>query len=198
MIVFDIEQRTEEWFKIRCGKPTSSNFDKIVTSSGSPSKQAEKYMYKLAGEFITGQQEETYQNAAMIRGCELENEAISFYEMITGSKVNKTGICFDDEQKFGCSPDGLVGKNGLIEIKCPLMATHVSYLISNSLPVEYFQQVQGQLFITEREWCDFISYYPAIKPLIVRVERDEVFIKKLENEILSFCEKLNDIINKIK
>ena len=78
------------------------------------------------------------------------------------------------------------------------MATHVGYLLSKKLPTEYFQQTQGQLMVAEREWVDFVSYYPSIKPLIIRVERDEEFIKKLRVELNMFCEELETIINKIK
>ena len=198
MKIIQCEQQTPEWFQARCGVPSTSNFDKIVTTKGEPSKQAEKYMFRLAGERITGSQEETYQNQAMQRGCELEAEARSFYELMTGETVEQVGFCLTDDSRAGCSPDGIVGEDGLIEIKCPMMATHVGYLLDNKLPTDYFQQTQGQLFVTGRKWLDFISYYPAMKPLVIRVERDEEFIKKLEVELKVFCEKLEETVNKIK
>jgi hypothetical protein len=153
-------------------------------------------MYKLAGEILSGTSEETYQNVAMLRGIELEAEARNLYKMINDVEVEEVGFCLSDG--YGCSPDGLVGKDGLIEIKCPIMSTHVEYLLDGTLPSDYFQQTQGQLLVTGRKWCDFVSHYPAIKPLIIRVERDEVFIKKLESELKVFCSELNDIVKKLK
>ena len=199
MIVENIEQGSEEWFKARAGIPTASNFDKIVTSQGLPSKQALKYMYKLAGERIIGKKEATHQTEAMTRGIEMEEEARNFYELVTGNKVEQVGFCYPDEdKKFGCSPDGLVGKNGLIEIKCPLLHTMVEYLLENKLPTTYIQQVQGQLLVTGRKWCDFVAYYPDMKPLIIRVNRDEVFISKLQKELKVFNSKLEMVVANLK
>lgn len=197
MKIFDFEQMSEEWFAARCGIPTASNFDKIITTKGEPSKQRQKYLYRLAGEAVSGKAEETYQNAAMLRGIEMEQEARSLYELSKDEDVQQVGFCLADDG-YGASPDGLVGDKGSLEIKCPTIAVHVEYLLANKLPTAYFQQVQGQLFVAEREWCDFVSYYPSIKPLIIRVNRDEVFIRKLETELKGFTEELKQIINKIK
>lgn len=199
MKVIDCIQGTEEWHKIRLGMPTSSNFDKIITPKGVSSKSAKKYMYKVAGEFITGIPEETYQSAAMLRGKEIESEARNFYEMVKDTEIEEIGFVFGDPvYEYGCSPDGFIGEDGMIEIKCPIISTHVGYLVDNKLPTDYFQQTQGQLFVTGRKWVDFISYYPGLKPLIIRVERDDDFIAKLEREIVSFCTELKEIVNKIK
>lgn len=197
MKTYDFEQGSDDWLKIRCGLPTASNFNKIVTTTGSPSKQMQKYLYKTAGEAITLMPEETYQSAAMLRGVEMEAEARSLYEVITGTKVDEVGFCVH-ESGVGCSPDGLVGEDGMVEIKNPLVATHVGYLLDNKLPTEYFIQTQGQLFVTGRKWCDFISYSPGLRPLIVRVERDEKFIQSLRIELELFNAELKEIINQIK
>ena len=197
MKILDIEQQTQEWYTAKAGLPSSSNFDKIVTTKGDFSKQAQQYMYRLAGERITGERESTFQSAAMKRGCILEEEARVLYEMLTGETVNQVGLCIADEG-FVTSPDGLVGDDGLLEVKCPLMATHVEYLLKGKLPMTYFQQVQGQLLVTGRKWCDFMSYYPAMKPLIVRVERDEDFINTLKDTLIGFCKELDIMVEKIK
>ena len=197
MQILDIPQQTEAWYKAKAGVPSASSFNKIITSKGEKSTQTKKYMYRLAGEKITGMTEETYQSAAMQRGCELEDEARTFYEMTYGKEVKQVGFCIE-EGLGGCSPDGLVDEDGQIEIKCPSMAVHVGYLLDAKLPTEYFQQVQGQLLITGRKYCDFISYFPAIKPFIIRVKRDEVFLKRLEVELKVFCKQLDEIIEKIK
>jgi len=197
MIISDIPQGTPEWLALRAGLPTASNFDKIVTSKGEVSKSRVKYMYQLAGESITGVKEDVYQNAIMARGSEMEAEARNLYELATGKQVQTVGLCYHDSKMYGCSPDGLIG-DGLIEIKCPTLAVHVEYLLNGTLPVAYFQQVQGQLLVTGKDWCDFVSYYPAMRLLIVRVERDNAFIKILQKELNAFCDELQTIIKKLK
>lgn len=198
MKVIDCEQQTPEWFLARTGIPTASNFDKIITTKGEESKQRTKYLYQLAGEIVSENKEMMFQSSAMLRGVELENEAIELYEMIHGVDIEKIGFCLDNTENYGCSPDGLIGGDGLIEIKCPNMATHVEYMINNKIPATYYQQVQGQLLITDREWCDFISYYPGIKPFIIRVEKDKPFTKRLADFLYKFCDDLKEIVNKIK
>jgi putative phage-type endonuclease len=192
-----VEQRTEEWYKLRAGVPTASSFDKIVTTKGEPSKQAEKYLYRLAGERIIGKPAEAFQSEAMARGIEMENEARLGYSITTGLNVDGVGFCVADEG-YGCSPDGFIGDDGLLEIKCPNIDTHVGYLIDDCLPTTYFQQVQGQLLVTGRKWCDFVSYYPGLKMLIVRVEPDKSFQEKLHGELVMFCHKLDTIVKQIQ
>lgn len=199
MVTLDIEQQTQEWFEAKAGVPSASNFNKIVTTKGEISKQAEKYLYQLAGERITGIREEIYTNQAMQRGCELEAEAREYYELVNGVEVKQVGICYPNEdKKYACSPDGLIGDDGMIEIKCPLLSTHVSYLVKGKLPSDYFQQTQGQLFVTSRKWVDFMSYYPGVKPLLIRVYPDEEFIKKLSVALDKFCADLEKVVLKIK
>ena len=199
MITLDLIQGQPEWFAAKCGIPSASNFDKIVTSTGTPSKQREKYLWQLAGERVSGKVAETYNNAIMEKGIEMEAEARNLYEMLKDVKIEQVGICYPDEKKLcAASPDGLVGKDGLLEIKCPLIYTHVGYLLKNELPMAYFEQTQGQLYVTGRKYVDFLSYYPGIKPLIIRCVRDEKFIKALAVEIEVFCKSLDEITNKIK
>lgn len=198
MIIIDCEQMSEQWFAEKAGKPGASSFDKIVTTKGEPSKQAKNYLYQLAGETLTGLKAESYQNAAMIRGIELEPDARSLFEMIHDVEVERVGLCYPDEQKkYLCSPDGLIGNEGL-EIKCPIMHTHVSYLLEQKLPTEYFQQVQGSMAVTGFESWWFMSYYPGIAPFIIKVVRDDVFIAKLTAELNSFCQELAMTVKKLK
>lgn len=199
MISVEMEQRSPEWTAARVGIPTASSFDKIITTKGDLSKQAQKYICQLAGERILGISEESFHSQMMDRGAERELEAAKFYELTNDVEIHRVGICYLDEEKnVACSPDGLVGDKGLVEIKCPMIATHVGYLLADDLPTEYFQQVQGQLYITGREWCDFLSYYPGLKPLLIRVMRDEVFIKKLADALKDFSKQLEATVNKIK
>lgn len=199
MIVVDVEQGSQEWFAARCGIPSASNFDKIVTTTGAPSKQAKKYLYQVAVERVTGKTEETYVSAAMERGIEMESEARNLYELMYDVKVEQVGLCYPDEKKlYSCSPDGLVGEDGLLEIKCPISSTAAAYIIEGGLNTDYFQQCQGQLLVTGRQYVDLFSYYPGIKPHIIRIERDEKFLGLLRKELEWFCEGLDAAVEKIK
>ena len=199
MIIADVVQGTTEWQAARCGIPTASNFGMIITCAGLPSKQATKYMHRLAGERVAGKAEESYQSASMLRGIEMEAEAAEWYELSNDCEAQKAGLCYRDESKlYACSPDRLIGEDGLLEIKCPEIHTHVGYLLDNELPMDYFQQIQGQLFVTGRKWADFMSYYPGIKPLIVRAYRDEKFLKALHIELEKFCIELENITRRIQ
>lgn len=199
MIVEHYPQLSVEWFEARCGKPTASCFNKLITAKTMrPSSQATNYLYQLAGERITGAKTETYQNAAMERGMVLEAEARSLFEMVMDVEVQEAGLVYpDEEKKFSCSPDGLMEDAGL-EIKCPLVHTHVSYLLANVVPPDYIPQVQGSMLVTGFSHYYFMSYYPGLAPLIIDVPRDEKFCAALKVELESFCEKLDEIEAKLR
>ncbi len=199
MIIEDVVQGTPEWYKIRLGIPTASCFDKLVTTTGIPSKQRQKYMYQLAAERITGIGEDNYQSAAMLRGKIVEEEARNMYAFITGNEVKQIGFCYHDKTKlYGCSPDGLISKDGQVEIKCPTSPVHIGYLLSGKFPTTYFQQTQGQLFITGRKWVDFFSYYPGLKPMLIRIKPDNTFILSLKVELDMFCRELDEVTEKLR
>jgi len=199
MIVLDIEQGSYEWFEARLGIPTASNFRKLYTYTGKPSASKKTYIYELVAERFSGMSDEQYESAWMGRGSALEMEARRAYEMITDRRVDQVGFCYLDERKaIGCSPDGLVGDNGLIEIKCPKAHNHIRYLLGGKTPAEYYPQVQGQLWITGREWCDFMSYYPGVKPFIFRQLRDDEYIEKLSAEVEGIASAVDDIYSKVK
>ena len=198
MKIIDVEQRSDLWFEARLGKPSASSFDKIVTTEGKPSKTRQKYLYALAAEKASGLTDDKFQTQAMINGIEREDTARKFYELIRGVEVKQVGFCVDDNEKYGCSPDGLIGENGGIEIKCPLGGTHVGYFMQgDEVPIEYFTQVQGNLLVTQREWWDFVSYYPTLKPVIVREEPNTVFQRLLKKELDLFVEELDELVKKL-
>lgn len=183
-IIRGIEQGSEEWLKLRLGVATASNFDKIITPTGKESTQFEKYALELATQLLVSEPDLTYKNEIMQRGNTLEPLARQFYQEATLNFVDEITMFKSDCGNFGYSPDGLVGEEGLIEIKCPLATTHLKYLIDDKLPSEYIPQVQGGLFISGRKWCDFVSFHPNFKEknlFVKRVERDDDFISKLEN-----------------
>ena len=199
MIICEMPQQTDLWYAEKAGLPSASNFDKIITIEGKPSKQREKYMYSLSAERITKKKEDTFQSFSMQRGVELEAEARQYYELINDCEVRQVGLCYPNEdKKYGCSPDGLVLEDGGLEIKCPTAAVHVGYLLDGKLPSDYFQQVHGSLLVTGRRWWDFLSYYPGLRPLIIRVEPDKKFIKALEIELEKFCCELSALVEKIR
>lgn len=188
MRVNSFEQGTAEWLRSRAGVPSASNFSKLITSTGKPSTSADSYINSLIAYMITGHVEETYKNDHMIRGNELEPQARAMYELSTNNVVTEIGFCLHDDIQAGCSPDGLVGDDGGIEIKCPSSAVHVGYLRQGTLPTIYKQQVMGCLWITGRKWWDFMSFHPEMEDLIVRVNRDDKYINLLAEAVKSAAE----------
>lgn len=199
MKIINCTQGSNEWLHIRRGVATASNFSKVVTSDGKPSKQATDYAFQLASELITDIQEESYKSADMQRGNDLEPEARNEYQQETLTLVEEVGFVLCDY--FGYSPDGFVGDDGLVEFKCPNQKTHTKYLMGNKLPTEYKAQVQGGLLATKRKWCDFVSYHPNFEDdkrlFIVRVYRDEEFITVLDGGLKKLNDNKNKIINNI-
>lgn len=181
---YDIVQGSEEWKRLRLGIPTASQFHRIVTpKTGKLSKQAEKYATELAVETFTGKPFDENFTQYMSRGSFLEEKARQYYELITGNKITYVGFVEMDNGQVGCSPDGLVGDDGMIEIKCLSKARHAAAMV-NPTPLEHRPQIQGGLWICDRKWCDRIYYNGEMPSLIIRVERDEPFIKQLNIAIL--------------
>jgi len=194
----DIEQGSPQWFQEHAGKPGASSYNKIVTTRGEPSKQANDYALQLAGEYLLGTVEHGYTSFAMQRGLEMEAEAREYYEFINDVEVQQVGMIYKDERQDRlCSPDGLMDGKGL-EIKSPMLKAHIKYLLGGKLPTEYFCQVQGSLYITGFETWDFMSYYPGLKPFLITVRRDEKFISALAKELDKFIDNLILTIKKIK
>ena len=199
-IINGIEQGSPEWLQLRLGVATASDFKKIITSTGKESKTLKDYALELASESLLTEPESSYKSEAMQRGNDLEDEARKYYSFITDTKVDQvTFIKKDDE--IGYSPDGLIDDNGSIEIKCPQKKNHLKYLVDNKLPAEYKSQVQGGLYISGRDYCDFISYHPLFKDdkkmMVVRVGRDEEYIKTLSELINKTIELKEKFINSI-
>lgn len=178
MTYHDIQQNTEEWLRLRLGKFTASMFKDIMAKDTTAGYS--NVIYQAVYERLTGEITENYTNEWMERGKELEPEARLWYEL-NYNEVSNGGFFCDDW--VGASPDGLIGADGLIEIKCPKPSTHIQYLMDNELPSIYRWQVQGQLYVTDRKWCDFVSYHPKLKPLIIRVNRDEQIITELRKKL---------------
>jgi hypothetical protein len=190
MRIIDAEQGTEEWLRSRLGCPSGSGFSKLITSSGKESTSRAGYVNGLIAEKVTGQIPEGFDNYWMARGRELEPDAKAYFEFERRCTVQEVGFCKHDEYECGISPDGLIDSDGGLEIKCPADATQVKYFRAGVLPSEYKAQVQGCLWITKRKWWDFLSYHPSLPPLLIRVERDEDFIKELERIVIDACKEI--------
>jgi len=201
MIEHLVEQGTEEWFKVRAGIPTASNFDKIITPTGMASKQFVDYADVLLAERILGKPLDRFQDAKpywMERGNELEADAEQTYEFMFDCTTKKAGFCTLDDGSAGCSPDRFVGEDGLLEIKCPAPWTHVANLVAEKIDNSYIPQVQGQLYVTGRKWCDWFSYHPDMTPSCIRIERDEEYIAKLDTALKEFARKMNAQMETLK
>ena len=197
MQILDLEQGSSEWLIARAGKVTASNADKIITSTGKLSASAQTYINTIIAERLMGDKVSSYQNEWMARGVELEPEARSFYEYLTDNIVFEVGLCVHDELQASCSPDGLIGDDGGLEIKCPSEAVHVGYLRDKKLPTKYKAQVMFNLWITGRQWWDFFSYHPHLPHFLIRCERDEEYIAKMEQSVVEFLELVDIEMEKI-
>lgn len=193
MIKVNLEQHSEAWYEIRCGRITGTRFKDLM--SGDSTKGYSDLILDLAGEIITGEQEETYSNANMERGTELEPEARQEYESIFGPVEQVGFILMDEGTKYhdwvGISPDGLTTEGGL-EIKCPLRKTHMSYIEKDVMPNDYKWQVQGSLFVSGLPYWDFMSYYPGMKPFITRVYPDAEMHYKIQMELDKIIPLVNE------
>lgn len=200
MRMINHEQGTQEWLTSRLGCPSGSGFDKLITAAGKPSTQSEGYINQLIAELLTGETTEVKVTEWMQRGTELEPMAREFYELASGNQVTEVGFCKHDTLECGVSPDGLVGDVGGLEIKCPTPGTHISYLRANQLPAKYKPQVMGCLWICgeQREWWDFVSYHETMPALIVRVYRDEDYIRLLADEVSKAVDTIQSEVNRLR
>ena len=189
----NIVQYSEEWFTARLGIPTASEFNNIFTPKTLEiSKSADKYLYRLLAEWRLNEPVEKDVVAwAVQRGRDMEPEAVQYYELIRGVATQEAGFIVTDNYRLGCSPDRLVGEEGLLEIKAPLASTHLAYLDEGILPMEYRLQVYGQLYVSERKFCEFLSYYPGLPSFLIRVEPDPEIMQKLHTGLSLFCDRLD-------
>lgn len=202
-IIENIEQGSSEWFELRLGKVTGSRFKDVMSGGrgSAPSKTRYSYMMDLAIERVTNLKAEQYINDAMQYGTETEPRARAMYELMSGNEVSEVAF-IEHNEMVGVSPDGLIGLNGMLEIKCPNTKTQVTrFLEGIGLPSEYKYQVHGQLWVAEREWCDFLSFDDRIDTkaqyICTRVNRDEKIITELSKGVYAFCDELNEMINKL-
>lgn len=189
--IINCEQGTPEWHQARCGIPTASEFATILAKGRGgkgESKTRRTYMLKLIGERMTGAPAENYTNHHMDRGHAMEDDARQEYAFMTDNVPELVGFIRNGD--VGASPDSLVGNDGLTEIKSKLPHLQLEVLLADVLPPEHKAQVQGQLWVAEREWCDFVSYWPGLPLFIKRVYREESYIQALQVEVRRFLDEL--------
>ena len=198
-----IEQGSPEWHQARLGKVTASRISDVAAKikPGWGASRA-KYMGELIAESLTHEPTPSYINAAMQHGTDTEPQAAAAYAFYTDAELELVG--FVDHPKIdqaGCSPDRLIGKDGLVEIKCPQTSTHIDTLLGSSIPKKYIDQMQWQRACTKPKWCDFVSFDPRMPPetqlFIQRVERDKERIKDLEEMVVDFLAEMNEKIDRL-
>lgn len=190
--IHDCEQGTPEWRAVRAGIPTTSEFACIMAKGAG----RKTYMRKLAGEIITGQPAESYSNASMERGHEMEPQARRLYEFLNDTTVQQVG--FVTNGRKGCSPDGLVGGDGMYEAKSKAPHILIDALLKDEFPREHRAQCQGALWVCEREWIDIHCHWPGMPPLIKRAKRDERFIAELSSAIAEFNADLDALVAQVR
>lgn len=200
----DIIQGSEEWHAMRLGKVTASRVADVIakTKSGYSTSRA-NYAAQLIVERLTGTPTENFTNAAMQWGKDMEPEARTAYEFYRAEEVEQ--VPFIDHPTIGdsgASPDGLVGVDGLVEIKCPITATHIETLTGRSAPAKYITQMQWQMACTGRKWCDFVSYDPrmpeSMRFFCTRIDRDNQMIADLETEVIKFLSDVRSKVDELK
>ena len=204
MKVFTAEecpQGSDTWFDLRKGVLTASRMGRILTpKTGKLSAQADGLINELIGEklsLIPPEGVENYTNRSMRWGNICEAEARSWYAMERNLEVQQVGFLQTDDGRFGASPDGLVGEDGGLELKCPQSSTQVGYLLAGELPGDYRAQVHGSLIVSGRAWWDFLSYSPGLAPLLVRVVPDE-YTRQLRVALEMFWEKYQEALARVK
>ncbi len=198
MIVLDVIQGSPEWIAARIGIPTASNFDNIITPGGKRSGSFEKYAHRLIAEQLMGVSLDEATGAFLQRGSAQEDKARSYLELRRGMDVRQVGFILRNDRRVGCSPDGLMGTDGMAELKVPAAHTHVGYLLDAD-GIGYKYQTQGGLWLAERDWVDTVSYHDTMPSALVRVGRDEPYIKTLAmlvDQFLSFIDESKEKLMK--
>lgn len=198
MQIVDVTQGTPEWLAARAGIPTASMFATVMArgKGAEASKTRATYMRKLAGEIITGEPMDSFSNAHMERGQVMESEARDAYAFLHDASPELVGFIRSGDK--GCSPDSLVGPVGMVEIKTKLPHLQIEVLERGELPPEHKAQCQGALWVAEREWIDFVSYWPKLPLFVKRVYRDEDYIAALSDAVDAFNGELAALVERVR
>lgn len=193
MIIHDVEQNSLPWLKLHMGIPTASGFDNLMDSKFEmrTGEMPRTYLFKKLAEAWRGQPLIELNTFSVEQGLIVEDEARPYFALETGLKVQQVGFITSDDGRCGCSPDGLIGDDGGLEIKSPSAHVHVKYLLDGKLPKEYAAQVYGSMFVTSRPSWMFMSYRRKFPALILKVRRDEKIMAKIKEAVDNFSEEFN-------
>lgn len=196
--IITCDQNSPEWFQARMGIPTASMFGTVMAKGkdGGASATRKNYLFKLAGEIISGEPMENYQNANMERGHEMEKEARSWFAFLSDSPLERVGFIRNGQK--GCSPDSLIGADGMVEFKSNQPHIIIDLILKDQFPPEHMAQCMGALWIAEREWIDLCCYWPSMPKFVQRLHRDEAYIAKLSAAIDAFNDELQEIVSRIR
>lgn len=203
MKIIDAPQGSAAWLQARCGVPSASRYAAIMaTIKSGEAAERRNYRVDMVVERLTGRPLDGFTTPAMKQGTEREPFARMAYEARTGNIVQEVGFCLHDVLATGASPDGLIGDDGGLEIKCPERAAHLRYLQQDAEPPEYTWQIQGGMWITGRQWWDFVSYQPDfpehLQLIVRRIERNEEAIKKLAAEVERFLGEIEAELERVQ
>lgn len=198
MEVFTCDQGTTEWFQVRAGMPTASEFSTVLAKGkgGDDSKTRRTYLYKLAGEIITGEPMESFTNAHMERGKAMEDEARNLYAFMQDADLTRVGFVKNGAK--GCSPDSLIGDKGMLEIKTKLPHLLIDVLFKDEFPPDHKAQCQGGLWVAEREWIDIAIYWPKLPLFVKRAYRDDGYIATMAGAVAAFNDELDATVERLR
>jgi hypothetical protein len=199
--ILTCEQGTAEWYEARLGIPTASEFATVLMKGrkkGAESVTRKKYMCRLAAERVTGEPREPVTSRHLERGKVMEPEARELYEFAHGVECQQVGFIRDNDKRAGCSPDSLVGEDGMLEIKSAFPEFIVEMIDSSGDPSEHTAQRQGNLWLAKREWIDLLVYWPGMPPYECRTYRDEPYIKTLDEEVERFNDELDELTERVR
>jgi hypothetical protein len=193
--IFDCPQKSPEWYRVRMGLPTASMFGTVMAKGAG--KTRDSYMRKLAGEILSDVPMESYSNEDMERGIAQEPELRARYAFMHDEEI--TGVGFIKNGNKGCSPDGLIGTDGMVQFKSAAPHVMIEILLDGGVPAKHLPQCQGELWIAEREWTDLVIGSAPKMPLFVqRIYRDERYIQKITGEVADFNIELREMVEKIR
>jgi putative phage-type endonuclease len=198
-----MEQRSEAWFAAKAGKFSASEMADLLSGGGKKiTATRSNLIARKVAERLTGVMEQGYTSAAMQHGIDHEDDARNLYFVSRELPIDEEGFIDHPSIPYsGCSPDGMVSDDGLVEIKCPNTATHIEYLRTKKVPNKYLYQMQWQMACTGRKWCDFVSYDPRmptrLQLLIIHVPRDDELIATLEDAVNKGVKEVEEIISEL-
>lgn len=194
MKIHDVKQKSVEWMILRSGLPTASEFDALLTPlfKVKTGEGPKTYLHKKLAEWWQGGPLLGFNVFDMDQGQMLEEQAVPWYELEFNTKIDRVGFCTTDDGRVGCSPDGLLGDDSGIEIKCPAVHTHVGYLLAGVIPPDYAAQVHGCMYVTGRKSWKFLSHRRHFPPLVLEIPRDEEIQEKINEAIQTFLEQFEE------